>query len=66
MTEEQKAWIDGASYEDLLRKWRFAPAGSSWFMGDVGEYYAKVMGEKRSQEAVPGTASKAIGWDSHD
>lgn len=66
MTEEQKAWIDGASYEDLLRKWRFAPVGSPWFIGEVGIYYGKVMAKKRSQEVYPGAASKAIGWDSHD
>jgi hypothetical protein len=63
MTPEQKNWIDQASYMDLLRKWRFAPAGDSYFIGDTGEYYAKVMAAKRSQENDGGVAaSMAIGW----
>ena len=51
MTPEQKKWIDEASYEDLLRKWRFAPAGDPMFQGDTGEYYSKVMNEQRSAES---------------
>lgn len=63
MTPEEKAWIDSASYESLLSKWRFAPSGSPWFQGETGSYYAKVMAEKKT--ADPGgaiTASKTIGW----
>ena len=62
MTAEEKAWIDEACYEDLLRKWRFAPAGSPWFQGDTGQYYAKVMDEKKAaigREAV--NISKRLG-----
>ena len=64
MTPEQKAWIDNASYEQLLHKWRFAPLGDSWFQGECGEYYSKVMSEKRnanSDEHIQ--ASKSIGWE---
>jgi len=64
MTESQKKWIDDASYEDLLRKWRFAPSGDLFFQGDTGEYYSKVMKEKQSK-LEPGeasSASKNIGW----
>ena len=64
INEELKKWIDGASYEDLLRKWRSAPAGSPFFQGETGDYYAKVMAQKR--EAVGNAehvrASKSIGW----
>ena len=63
MTPEQKKWIDEATYEDLLRRNRFAPIGDPMFRGDTGDYYSKVMNEKRA--ANPGEhvrASKAIGW----
>lgn len=59
-----KAQIDSEDYESLLRRWRFAPAGSPMFQGELGDYYAKVMQEKREavgqQEHV--RASKNIGW----
>jgi hypothetical protein len=66
MNEEMKAWIDNADYEQLLSKCRYAPAGDPFFAGEVGDYYLKVMAERR---AAPGgnaahvAASKAIGWD---
>lgn len=64
MKPEQKTWIDNATYMHLLRRWRFAPAGDQMFQGDTGDYYQKVMAEKRS--ANPSghvAASKSIGWD---
>ncbi|MHB9054226.1 MAG: hypothetical protein ACYC5F_09635 [Thermoleophilia bacterium] len=65
MTAEQmKSWIDAASYEQLLSKWRNAAVGNPFFQGEVGEYYSKVMAEKRDALA-PGehvAASKRIGW----
>lgn len=64
MTEQQKQWIDSSSYEQLLRRWRESPIGSDWFHGDTGEYYSKVMAEKREKvgndEHV--RVSKSIGW----
>ena len=59
-----KSWIDHATYEQLLSHWRFAPAGDPFFQGTIGEYYKKVMGEKRNQVGVAGhvRASKEIGW----
>ena len=72
--QEMVAWINQASYEDLLRKWRFEPAGSKWFAGEVGTYYRKKMNERRLAEEVALTlmtgetpnvnaiASKKIGW----
>ncbi len=62
MSPEQKAWIDGASYEDLLRRWRFAPAGDPMFQGETGTYYQDVMARKRKEVGDAGAvaASKAI------
>lgn len=64
MTEEQKAWIDSASYEELLSKWRFAAVGDPMFQGPCGKYYSEVMTRKRSEDPDGHVrASKKIGWD---
>jgi hypothetical protein len=63
MTPKQKRWIDNASYETLLSKWRFAKAGNPLFLGKCGAYYKKVLIEKKNADpdgAV--SASKRIGW----
>lgn len=63
-TDEMKTWIDKATYQELLSKWRFALPGSLWFQGELGEYYKKRMAEVRAaignSEHV--RVSKAIGW----
>jgi len=63
--DQLEQWIDAATYEDLLRKWRYAPPGSPYLTGLVGEHFQRVMAEKRravgAAEAV--AASKRIGWD---
>jgi hypothetical protein len=62
---EMKAWIDRATYAQLLSRWRFAAIGDPIFQGEVGAYYAAVLKRKRN---APGgheehvRASKAIGW----
>lgn len=62
--EEMKQWIDDATLEQLLNKWRFAPVGEPMFQGDIGKYYAKVMTAKRSADPAGWVAaSKRIGWD---
>ena len=60
-----KKWIDGASYHELLQKWRYAPSGSPYFQGETGDYYSDVMARKRKEvgNAAHVQASKAIGWD---
>ena len=65
MTEdEMKAWIDGSTYEQLLRRWRFGKVGDPFFQGEVGEHYSKVMFEKRDADPDGAVrASKNIGWD---
>lgn len=62
--EQMKAWIDSASYESLLSRWRFAPAGSPWFQGEMGDYFANAMKKKREEvgDAEHVRASKNIGW----
>jgi hypothetical protein len=66
MTEqEMKAFIDTASYEQLLQMNRFEPLGSKWMCGEVGQHFAHRFAELKSTmtdgELVG--ASKAVGWD---
>jgi hypothetical protein len=65
MTPEQRKQIDEMNYESMLRLWRFAPAGHPMFQGDTGDYYSKVMKEKREQVGGDAhvRASKSIGWE---
>lgn len=63
MTPEQKEWIDKASYQELLKKWRFEPAGSPWFQGNAGDYYIKVMEQKKLSCNNPEEVSKQVGWE---
>ena len=65
--DEMKKWIDNATYEQLLRRWRFSPAGDPFFNDTTGvaDYYIKVMNKKKDElgncKAVD--ISKKIGWD---
>ncbi len=61
---EMRQWIDTADYESLLRRWRFSPAGSPWFQGEIGAYYVEKMAAKRIEvgPAEHVRASKVIGW----
>jgi len=65
MTDEQKEWIDNASYLELLRKWRFVPSSDGYFTPELTLYYEKVMSQRKA-EIGPGAAvaaSKVIGWE---
>jgi len=62
LTEENKKHIDSLSYEQLLRKWRFAPSGDEWFQGDTGKYWGERMNELKAQGVDHVGASKRIGW----
>jgi hypothetical protein len=65
LTAERKQYIDRMTYLELLSRWRFHPAGSQWFQGETGEYFAKRMAELRAQpggEAKHVAASKIIGY----
>ena len=62
--DEMKEWIDNASYEELLGKWRRAPTGDPFFIGEIGDYFKKAMDAKRDMigDAEAVQASKNIGW----
>jgi hypothetical protein len=64
MTPEQKEWIDGATYMQLLAKWRFADIGDPFFTSEAGHYFtdrmAKLRVELGNDEHV--RVSKKIGW----
>ena len=66
--EDIKAWIDSASYESLLSRWRNAAVGSPYFQGETGQFYKEAMARKRDEvghgEHV--RASKSIGWQGGD
>lgn len=65
MTKEQRESIDNMNYESMLRLWRNAPSGHHMFQGDTGNYYSKVMAEKRQQvgQGAHVVTSKNIGWE---
>lgn len=44
--KEMKDWIDNATYEQLLRKWRFSSLRDPFFQGAIGPYYKKKLEEK--------------------
>lgn len=48
MTDEQRQWINQASYRQLLERWRYAPEGDLMVQGTTGDYYSKVMAEQKS------------------
>ena len=57
MTTEQKDWIDNASTEALLEKWRFTQLGDPMFEGDTGTYYSKALAKKRDEDPPTYTAA---------
>lgn len=64
MTPEQQKAIEDMPLEEMLRRWRNAPAGDQQFQGERGEYFAQVMSAKRAKDnGAWVAASKAIGWD---
>ena len=61
MNEQDKLWIDNASYEELLLKWRYAQLGDYMLQGETGEYFSKVMFTKK-MTCDHVQASKNVGW----
>ena len=47
MTKADKEWIDNTPYKELLRLWKIANDTNPLFTGDTGEYFAKVLKEKK-------------------
>jgi len=63
LTPNNKAYIDRLSYDELLRRWRFAPSGDPWFQGESGDYWSIRMSRLREQGTDHVRASKRIGWE---
>lgn len=63
MIDKTKKEIDDMDYESMLRLWRSASCGHPMFQGETGDYYSKVMAEKRKVvgNAAHIIASKNIG-----
>jgi hypothetical protein len=64
--QEMKDWVDNASYDELLSKWRFAPVDDPFFRADTGitDYYSNAMSIKRAATYDNGVAaSKRVGRD---
>ena len=63
--EEMIAFINSASYAQLLHLWRFEPIGSRWMVGEVGKTIKAQMDmlydTMRHEEIV--AASKLVGWE---
>jgi hypothetical protein len=64
--QEMVDWIDNASYEELLRRWRFGPMGDEIFQSKMGEYYQAKLEERRQEvgDEVAAKVSKLVGWGS--
>ena len=63
LTKVNKTHIDSLSHFDLLKTWRFSPAGNVWLQGETGKYWGERMVKKRDEN--PGRAvadSKALGF----
>ncbi len=60
LTPEIKTEIDNMGRADMARLHRFAPAGSVYFAGDAGRYFAKRFKELGGFSPE---ISKRIGWD---
>ncbi len=64
MTDKEKSYIDSLCYEDLLRRWRFAPVGDLMFQGETGKYWTRRMADLRAADpAGHVAASKRLGWE---
>lgn len=58
-------WIEGATYMELLAKWRFEPVGSPWFSDEeVSKAFEEALKRKKVEVGHEGAvaASKLIGW----
>jgi len=58
----EKEWIDNATPEELLRRWRFA-VEDPIFQGATGMYYAVAMSKmQKSLGSEFPALSKKVGW----
>lgn len=65
MTDKAKQDIDDMDYTNMLTLWRYASIGHPYFIGEQGEYFNKIMKEKREKitDGEHTRISKQIGWD---
>ncbi len=62
LTPELRKEIDEMSIESMLRRWRYAVAGTAMFQGESGKYFSDVMTKKRNANNSEWVrASKHIG-----
>jgi len=62
--EKLKHWIDNASPEALLRRWRFGVSTDPIVQGEVGEYFSKAFAKMRRELGSKFPAlSKKVGWE---
>lgn len=63
--DQRRAWIDGASYKELLTKWRHETVPSPWFTGSLGVYFHHALINARDKIGAEEAAriSKEIGFE---
>ena len=63
--DEMIKWINEASLEDLMRKWRFAPSGDPFFNFEVGAHFSEILTLRKDRAGQDECVriSKKIGWD---
>jgi len=45
--EDMYEWMETAPLVELIMRWRYAPAGSVWFAGDIGKRYGAALARRR-------------------
>lgn len=61
--EEMVLWIQNATTEELLQKWRFDASPSPWFEGYVGGVFRDEVAKRRKDDPAGWSkASKLVGW----
>ena len=65
LNEATKKLIDDMPIREMLVKNRFSSISDPFFSGETGDYFLKVMSEKRKEigDAAWTALSKSVGWD---
>lgn len=63
--DKTKQEIDSMTYEEMLKLWRFAPLGDPMFQNETGDYFSKVMKEKKNKisDCEQVRVSKSVEWE---
>ena len=62
LTKKLKKEIDGMSYELMLRKWWFTPNDALIFQGESGDYFWRIMSEKKEKVDYVRISKDIVGW----